>query len=39
VNVFVTDRVATQWGSILTDSSGSMRYTGVAAVSGSYSVR
>ena len=39
VNVLVTDSAGTQWGSVLTDSTGSMLYTGVAAVSGSYSVK
>jgi hypothetical protein len=39
VNVLVTDSAGTQWGSVQTDSTGSMQYVGVAAVSGGYSVK
>ena len=39
VNVLVTDSAGTQWGSVQTDSTGGMRYVGIAAVSGGYSVK
>ena len=39
VNVSVTDARGTQWGSVMTSSTGTMTFTGQATVAGSYSVK
>jgi hypothetical protein len=39
VSVSVTDPKGTQWGSTRTTATGTLTFTGVAAVAGSYSVR
>ena len=39
VNVSVSDAAGTQWGSVMTSSTGTMTFTGQATVVGSYSVK